>query len=143
MGNIPEDKLEDIKNALRKAASGFSPMEIGLKGAGAFPSIRRPNVLWIGLNCPLETGELYSKLQSSLAPLGFEHDNRAFKPHLTIGRVRRGTGRPRQVIDTLTKMEDIELGSFRTTGITLMKSELKPGGPIHTRLATISLSYNQ
>lgn len=141
LGNTPESRIKSIEAALTRATEGFSPIKGEIKGAGAFPSLRRPSVFWVGLECPPALMELKKRLESGLAALGFELDDRPFSPHLTVGRVKRGCRLPKRRL--AAAMEQLEAASFGTVDIqeiVLVKSDLRPGGPVYTRLYSSALS---
>jgi RNA 2',3'-cyclic 3'-phosphodiesterase len=93
-GNVPIKRLSDISAAASRAAEQFSTFEIEIGGTGVFPKPSRPQVLWIGVKDP--SGKLLA-LQEC-----FGSEDRAYKPHLTIARIRRPDG-SRQLADTHLK----------------------------------------
>lgn len=87
LGPTDPARLPEARAAVLEAASGVGPFELGLAGAGAFPSPTRPRVLWLGLGLgtdPLE--ELTIRLSTALADHGWPHDDRPPRPHLTLAR---------------------------------------------------------
>ena len=79
--------LSTSSTIIRRKVTSF---EIDDRGTGAFPSAKNPRVLWLGVNEP--TGamkDLATHIDKDLHQLGFESRNqRAFKPHLTLARIR-------------------------------------------------------
>jgi 2'-5' RNA ligase len=74
---------------------GGRPLALELKGAGGFPSARRPRVVWAGVGGEVEAlAGLAAELGRRLAPLGFPPEDRPLSPHLTLGRAREGRGAP-------------------------------------------------
>lgn len=71
-----------------------------------------------------------------MAGLGFKRDDKQFTPHLTIGRVRslRNTD---ALMKELATLKEVDFGKIEVINITLMKSELKPGGAEHSKLSEI------
>ncbi|MFC1549628.1 RNA 2',3'-cyclic phosphodiesterase [Nitrospirota bacterium] len=141
LGDTPEEKIRGIEAAMARAAGALEPMEVAVSGAGAFPNLRRPSVIWAGLNCPPALLELKKRIESELASLGFEEDSRVFSPHLTVGRVRRGAKIPRRRLAAeIERLEKITFGAMDIREIVLMKSDLRPGSPVYTKLYSAALS---
>lgn len=141
LGNTPEGRIDSIGEAITRATEGFGPIKGEIKGAGAFPNLRRPSVLWAGFEFPPALMELKKRLESKLAALGFEQDDRPFSPHLTVGRVKRGARLPkRRLAVALEQLESTSFGAIDIREIVLMKSDLRPEGPVYTRLYSSALS---
>jgi 2'-5' RNA ligase len=135
MGDVDPDRLAAIEDALDPVCRGQNPLRIALKGTGVFPNSRRPNVVWIGLAGDLEEMSRFrDALQDQLAPFGIRKERRAFKPHLTLGRFRRGSTSGGDLDRALSRFADLESAVCRLERITLFRSDLKPEGPIYTRL---------
>jgi 2'-5' RNA ligase len=138
LGYIDDAKVEEIHGAMRQAAEGSRPFDIATGEVGAFPSMRRPRVLWIGLGgdlAPLMA--LQEALEAALEPLGFTREARAFSPHLTLGRVSdaRGTrGAPIELPPVA-----LDPRAQRVGEIVLIQSTLRPQGAIYRRLLAVSL----
>ena len=84
LGDIEENKIEPIAQALELALRPFPRFTINAKDLGVFPDLKRPRVLWIGLEGK-KLLELASKVETALEPLGFAPEKKRFKPHLTVG----------------------------------------------------------
>ncbi|MBI4710997.1 MAG: RNA 2',3'-cyclic phosphodiesterase, partial [Candidatus Omnitrophica bacterium] len=88
-GSVPAKEIEPIDLSSRKIATLFSPLKLSLNGIGGFPSLERPNIIWLGVEEP--SGRLLSlqkAIQGEMRTLGFETETRPFQPHATIGRVK-------------------------------------------------------
>lgn len=138
-GNIDEEVCDEIMDTVGKAVSGVKPFTLNVKGLGAFPRWKNPGVVWLGVE---DGGGVVKPLQRAieecLQEIGYPREAREFKPHLTLGRVRSGKGKP----ELLRRMEDllhINLGEFRVERLVLFKSDLRPTGPIYTELRAIKL----
>ena len=138
-GNIDEEACDEIMDAVGKAVSGVEPFTLNVKGLSAFPGWKNPRVVWLGVE---DGGGVVKPLQRAieecLQEIGYPREARDFKPHLTVGRVRSGRGKP----ELLRRMEDllhINLGEFRVERLVLFKSDLRPTGPIYTELRALKL----
>lgn len=139
LGDIEEGSIDKIASVILDAAKGQSSFEIKIKGSGSFPSLKNPRVIWLGVMD--EAGRLSSiqqALDSGLKALGFEPDEREFRPHLTLGRVKGAKGKER-LSSAISGLKDVEIGSFPIDRVIFYKSELKPAGAIYTKLKDIML----
>ncbi len=91
LGEIRPDQVDGLAALLAGAAAGVPAFEVEVAGAGAFPSLRAPRVLWIGIREPLElVGKLQQNIETALSRSGFPREDRPFHPHVTAGRVKGG-----------------------------------------------------
>ena len=90
LGNVDAGQVQTILGALEAAAAGTGPFELKLTGLGAFPNVRTPRVIWVGLYAEIDPLlELQRRVDLELhSALGIPIEKRHFSPHLTIGRVR-------------------------------------------------------
>jgi RNA 2',3'-cyclic 3'-phosphodiesterase len=142
LGNVDINKIESITQSMKKAAQTTPPFNLALDELGAFPDLRRAQVVWVGLQGDLEVLQtLQKRIETNLVPLGFPPENRAFKPHLTLARVREITGpQIRQSLGEKISLNKIESKSIiRVDSISLMRSELTRSGAIYTRLCSVEL----
>jgi 2'-5' RNA ligase len=110
-----------------------------VEGGGAFPNVKNPRVLWLGVRGDIEKLErLQAKVADAMARLGFEPEDRKFSPHLTLARIRFLKPRDnwQQRIESIA---DVKLGSFEADHISLIKSELRPSGAVYTEVARVEL----
>lgn len=138
LGNAATADTDKIAEAMTIAATGCPIASLRAKGIGVFPNVRRPRVIWAGLNGQLETlANLQQTLDAHLADLGFARDTKAFKSHLTLGRVKGKIASDRMMA-AIDKLKEFESESFETNQIILFKSELRPTGAVYTRVRTIA-----
>ena len=138
LGNIDPDNIDKIVAAMTLAAKDFTGVSLVVKEIGVFPDIRRPRVIWAGLNGQPEILEnLQQTLDSHLADLGFPKETRPFKGHLTLGRVKGkiGSARMKTAID---KLKGFESQSFEINDIILFKSELRPTGVVYSKVQRVA-----
>ena len=106
---------------------------------GSFPHLRRPRVIWIGLEPDDDhLAALYSSLEESLQEIGFPREKRGFRPHLTLGRVRSGRGKG-SLVEAIESNAEVDLGYLRIDEVTLFESDLTPQGAIYTALGRYRL----
>ena len=126
-GNVEVKRIARISEAAQRVARQFSTFQIGVGETGVFPRPSRPQVLWIGVNDPSgQLSALQEKFENECAAEGFEKENRAYRPHLTIARLRKPEG-ARQLANAHLQMKfepvDVELKE-----LVVFRSELSPKG---------------
>lgn len=136
--------------ALRSLAAGAAPFDLELAGAGAFPNLRRPQVIWLGVTAGQEElAELAGAAEASCAELGWAREERPYRAHLTLGRMRearrggspaRGEGGPPvALVRALEAERDLTAGRSPVRRLVLIESQLRPNGPTYTVLESFPL----
>lgn len=139
LGEVPEAQIPDIKEALTAAAQGMSGFRLELGDAGAFPNARNARVIWIGVSGDLDDlNRLQAGVEDAMARLGMERENRAFTPHLTLGRIKYIRSKE-SWLGALERVKDVKLPGFEVKAVSLMKSELKRTGAEYTEIAKVEL----
>jgi 2'-5' RNA ligase len=132
LGEVEEAGVPSIKKALGRVS--FPPFALSLSGVGHFPAGRFPRVFWVGFAPAPELAQLYVSLERNLAEAGFLPEERKFSPHLTLARLH---GTPAAAVDALEAAHrTFSCDPFTVTEFHLYQSVLKPGGAVHTSLAT-------
>ncbi len=133
LGDVREEALDDLCAALGETCARHAPFDVDLAGLGAFPSARRACILWAGVGANSDLlRALVTDLDATLAPLGFEREERAFVPHLTLGRVR---GRPA----SFDLPPDAQGPGFRVRRVELVKSTLTSEGAVYRTVRAFAL----
>jgi 2'-5' RNA ligase len=132
LGEIETNLIEKIADIMKPIE--FKPFKIVFKGTGAFPSMKKINVIWIGLEHGQEELIKVSKfLESQLRKIGFSQDKKGFSPHVTIARLRSSRNKD-VVADLLYEYKEKSYGSMIAQSIRLKKSVLTPQGPIYSTI---------
>ena len=140
LGNIHPTQVEDIALAVAQEIRDHPPITLRATGLGAFPSRRKPRVIWIGMEGEVQRLKgIQARIEDALEPLGFVREKRGFRPHLTIGRVK-DRRKLQALIDAMAELKIPEFDSFDVTEIILYKSDLRPTGAIYTKLHRMSLA---
>jgi len=138
LGDVEEIKINEIAKAVSKTAEEHSPISLKAKGIGVFPGIKRPRVLWVGLAGQLEAlVKLQKTLDENLIVLDFSREKRAFKGHLTMGRIKDRID-VKKLGDALMAFRRFESETFTAGQIILYKSDLTPSGAVYTKLSSTS-----
>ena len=144
LGDISPSNVDMLTQMLRAEADLFNRLELRLSGLGSFPSLKRPRVIYIGIQAPAALEALQRGIESASRRLGYESEERGFSPHLTIGRVKQNvTGTAQQTIRRALEETKIDsLGTARVDSLHLYKSDLQPTGSVYTRLFSAPLKKN-
>lgn len=128
LGEIAAERAEAIGTALEVAVQGARPFEVGLGGIGAFPSMARPRVVWLGVERHPALELLANDVERALQPFGFEAELRPFQPHITLGRAKQGaSGAAFAGLEKLIARVAYE-GMAPVGSVDLMESVLRPAG---------------
>lgn len=128
LGDVRPDGVPAIEEALGRIAANTPAFSTEIGEFGAFPSVRRPQVIWVGVQATPELRCLKQDLEWTLSEVGFDVETRAFHPHVTLGRAQEGGGAG--VFRGLDAcFADLELeGELRVHTVDLMESRLSPAG---------------
>ncbi len=143
LGQVPSDQLALIESALRTAVAPYAPFTLEVSGAGCFPNIHRPRVVWVGVNDPAhKLHPLQRAVENAIAPLGYPTEMRDFTPHLTLGRLARDVRQvdQKKIGEVVEAARVGSLGRWEVKQVALIKSDLKPTGAEYTILADAPLS---
>jgi 2'-5' RNA ligase len=139
LGDTPLARVGDLRAALSRAVHGVTPFKLYVEGLGGFPDLKRPRVIWAGLGGDLDAlFRLNRQLLNETGALGFEGDGKLIQPHLTLGRVREGADRNALLhLGQAVSATSLPAGEpWKVESLHLIKSELRPSGPIYSHLVT-------
>lgn len=141
LGDVSDSNYEMLTRILVVEAANNQPFPLSVGDLGAYPNMRRPRVIWVGVEAPTEMMVLQRAIDTETARLGYPSEKRKFSPHLTLGRVDRNasTREVKDIGQVLKKNEVGFLGAARVEEIHLYRSDLQPGGAVYTRLFTARL----
>ena len=138
-GNIEESKIEPIFKSIEEPIRNTLPFSLEVRGVGAFPHLRNPRVIWMGLVDGREVLVSFQKqIETQLEKIGFQPEDRPFHPHLTLGRMKSSRGKE-ELVGRMERHKEEEFGDFQVERVILFKSDLKPSGPIYALLKEIKL----
>lgn len=142
LGESPPAKLEGVQSALQEVGARHAALVCRVGGLGRFPGGRRTRVVWVGVDEPSGGLEaMQHDLELRIAKLGYRPEERPFHPHLTLARVRREASASAllRLSEQLDRMPGAELGGLEVAHLSLMRSELGPGGAAYSCLARVPL----
>jgi 2'-5' RNA ligase len=138
-GNIEESRIDPIFKSIEEPIRNTLPFSLKVRGVGAFPHLKNPRVIWIGLVDERDVlTSLQKGIETHLERIGFQPENRPFHPHLTLGRMKSSRGKE-GLVSRMERYKEEEFGNFRVERVVLFKSDLRPSGPIYTSLKEMKL----
>ena len=140
LGDVPRAKVDRVQRVVERVAADTPPFEMELGGFGAFPTIRRPRVLWLGVEASPVLRCLKQDLEWGLSDHGFPSETRGFHPHITLGRAREdgGAGAFRGLDEQVAEMDFRD--SVRVRSVDLMRSRLSRSGAEYSVLTSAKLA---
>jgi 2'-5' RNA ligase len=142
LGNISGARVDDSISAMKDVAKEVSSFHLDFLQLGAFPDLKQPRIIWVGIGGEVEKlSLLQQKVESALTSRGFAVESRPFVPHLTLARLREETlyGEKKK-FGARVVGAGIELDCpLEVTTVSLMKSQLTPQGAIYTCMAAVGL----
>ena len=140
LGEVRPDRVDQIAAILGRVAAGSSSFSANLTGFGAFPTVRRPRVLWMGIEPTPALRCLKQDVEWALSNVGFGRETRAFHPHLTLGRVERedGAGAFRGLDDLMAELTYTR--SIPVRSVELMRSQTSRRSAAYTVVSSHPLT---
>jgi 2'-5' RNA ligase len=134
---IDSAKLPALEEGLNRIANNTSALHVCTRGIGGFPDLRRPRILWTGLECDA-LAVLATRIEDAAVAAGFDRVERPWAPHLTIGRVR-DPRKAKKVREWLESSRDREFGESQVSEVSVYRSRLSSKGSSYERLAAFRL----
>jgi 2'-5' RNA ligase len=134
LGDTPEEQVPEIEAALARIDAPPS-LSLEISGLTAFPSRRRPRVLVARVTPTDELMDLQRQIEAAVQELGVEPENRPFRPHVTVARLKRADA---AAVHDWLRTHIVE-AAFEADAFHLYASVLKPSGAVHERLASFAL----
>jgi 2'-5' RNA ligase len=139
LGDVASSQVPAIAAQMDAAAGSMPFFRLQARDIGAFPGLRKPRVLWVGLAGELDRlRSLQASLETGLQSVGFDKDTRGFRAHLTIGRAHR-YGHLADIGELVKSWSEVASDSFRVERLSLYRSVLGPAGARYTVLHTSDL----
>ena len=143
LGDVRDEQLQAVKSVIQKLSGSQTAFILESKGLGVFPTVKKARVLWSGIHGHVDRlAALQSDLDKALAGIGFVADNRNFKGHLTLGRVK-GRIDGKKLASAITACGAFASSSWAVERLVLFKSDLKPTGAVYTELFSADLTRGE
>lgn len=144
LGEVSHANLELLTKILETEALKHQPFDFTVGGLGAFPSLRRPRVIWVGVQAPPALLTLQRGVEAETIRLGYAAEERPFSPHLTLARISHNAtpDHVRQIGEILAGAEVGTLGNVTVEEVRFFRSDLQPGGAVYTSLFSAALAHH-
>ncbi|MDD4268317.1 MAG: RNA 2',3'-cyclic phosphodiesterase [Pirellulales bacterium] len=140
LGDVDIRDIAEVGRAVQAAASTAAAFDCTVAGTGAFPTLQRPRTVWLGVTEGADRLiALQDQIDRALKKIGYPAESRSFKPHLTIGRVKRPSRELAELTALLNEHADLQVGRTNVDHVTVFASELAPEGPTYHVLAAAPL----
>ena len=141
LGDVSLSNLNLLTDMIQAEVSSYHQFEISVGGSGAYPNNRQPRVIWVGVEAPQELVAILNGIENATARLGYAREERAFSPHLTLGRVSRNATSHdvKAISQTLDQTRVGFLGATCVEKIHLYRSDLRPTGAVYTQIFSSAL----
>ena len=139
LGHIEENILPALNKIINDAASCLRPFDINIENIGAFPSLKKPRVIFV---CAQDKEsnllKIFEMIDKGIEELGIMRESKKYVGHITLGRIKSRKNVPR-LINALNSGVGYFFGQEKVNHISLMQSKLTPKGPIYTRLKNFTI----
>ena len=142
LGDVRMGDVAGVCRAVGRGAKSVAPFTMHAQGAGAFPNAERPRTIWLGTSEGSdELISLHDAIEAELEKIGFRGERRRFRPHLTLGRVRRSLpDEVSQLGELVEKYASFDAGSMHIDQVVVFSSRLTPRGPTYDELGRAILA---
>jgi RNA 2',3'-cyclic 3'-phosphodiesterase len=139
LGEVEDRQVAKICGMVAETAATHESFRLSVEGAGCFPTPRRPRILWAGVGTGADAlVALHDDLEKPLTTLGYRREERRYKPHVTLGRVRSAAPAD-GLARALAEQAKWKGGETLVKELHVMSSELTPRGPTYTILSRAPL----
>jgi 2'-5' RNA ligase len=141
LGDVDDRDLHAVCKAVKEAAATEAPFALRVAGVGAFPTPRRPKILWAGITDGMEPlKRLNSALEGPMLELGcYRKEERGYTPHLTLGRVKADSGAFALAAE-IPRRAAWEGGTAAVNEVLVYSSEMERDGPVYTVIGRAPLT---
>jgi RNA 2',3'-cyclic 3'-phosphodiesterase len=138
LGDTEEEMLKLLSIMVSQKCSEFGKFRLRLKGTGVFKNLRDPRVIWAGIESNERLVKLFEIISTGLKETGFKIEDRSFKPHITLGRIK-SLSNPDNLVSAIEKYKEVVIQEVPVNEVIIYESILKPTGPVYKVIGRFSL----
>ena len=136
LGDVAPNRISTIKNVIEQVVGTRSPFSMEIGGIGVFPNLTRPRIIWAGVKTGAdEVTAIAREINIGLSRHGFERDEKPFRPHLTLARLKRRIDL-KPLVDVFQQYDTINGATMLVNQIRVIQSQLRQSGAVYTPLET-------
>jgi 2'-5' RNA ligase len=140
LGAVASEMVADVSGAVRDAVKRMPSFGVSPGGLGAFPRPTRATVLWCGVDDGAAAlAECARRVEEALRALRFVPERRPFVPHVTLARLRAPQDLSAWLAAQGASATAPLFPAFPAVQVSLMESQLGPGGAVHSPVAVYPL----
>jgi len=141
LGNVSPTNLDLLTRVLHVEIARHKIFEFEIGNLGVFPNPKRPRVVWVEIQAPDTLKTLQAGIEQETQRLGYPSEERAFSPHLTLGRVGHNAMSQdfEKIQQALDKIKAEKLGTVVVDSVKLYRSDLVQNQRIYTPIFTVRL----
>jgi len=134
LGNSTIKDLNTIVDHVQKEIQFFKDFQLSFHSFGAYPSVKNPKVIWVGCDSNEQLQRLFKIIEDISSNFNIPCEERLFSPHITLGRVKNIFTKEESEVftKTISQLRTIKFGTQDVNGFSLIRSDLRPSGPIYT-----------
>ena len=123
LGEVTPSVVSALAETLPQSVRGCRPLRFSLRGGGCFPNVKRPRVVWVGVDpVPDELRRVHGAVDEAVRRHGFPPEARGFEPHLTIARFKTSKTAEKSVLPLLAALAECDFGETGVSEIVLFES---------------------
>jgi len=133
IGELKTPDVANLQTAFEESLGTFKSFPLKIKGMGAFPSLSKPSVVWLGIQTGDRLGQLVKVVNEKTEHFGYPTERRPFSAHITLGRVKPYATREeiKMITDKIVSCKDLEIGNQEVDSLVFFQSDLTPKGPVY------------
>ena len=138
LGDTEEKMIKVIGSMLKEKCEGSEKFELTIKGSGVFKNLSNPRIIWIGIEPSEKLFHLNANIINGLKKLDVKIEDRPFKPHLTIGRIKHLDDKEMLKV-LIEKYQNLEIQKMQVNEVILYESILLQSGPVYKPISKFKL----
>jgi 2'-5' RNA ligase len=138
LGDTEDKTINAIISMMEEKCKGFGKFELILKGSGIFRNINDPRIIWTGIEPSEKLVQLNNLIMNGLEELEIKMEDRAYKPHLTIGRIKR-LNDTKSLKTMIAEFQNYEIQLVPVNEVILYESILLTAGPVYKPIIKVNL----
>jgi RNA 2',3'-cyclic 3'-phosphodiesterase len=145
LGDVDDDRLDAVHMTVSDAIASHQAFAITIANLGFFGNGGRPQIVWAGVSAGSNRlVELAHKIDTGLGHMGFTREDRPIVPHITLARATRQASHDdlRLLGSAIAEYGPGTIGSMTVESVHIVKSDLRPAGPVYTSLRELSLQHS-
>jgi RNA 2',3'-cyclic 3'-phosphodiesterase len=141
LGDVRDCDLAPLEELVAASTRRLEPIDLCFDGLGAFPSPRRPSVLWAGLiaRSPEVLADIRKSVVAAAAESGYPCEDERFNPHVTLGRFKPGRRGTVDLTAIVERYRSWSCGDFTASEVVVFASRLGRAGPTYEALSRARL----